>query len=84
MKHDTFGEASDYTEPLRPLHPLIHTLRKRRYELNISQRVLATKLGFSMKALKAWEAGNAEPRIMALYDWAQALGMAVKIEVRDE
>lgn len=80
MKHDVFGEASDFMPPVRPLHPMVEQLRKRRYEMNVSQEVLARKMGFSKKTLKHWEAGVMEPNMRSLFDWCDALGMKLKLE----
>lgn len=84
MKHDVYGEASDFAPPVRNLHPMIETLRKRRYDLNISQEMLAKRMGFSKKTIRHWETGVMEPTMRSLLDWVQALGMDVSVEVRDE
>lgn len=82
MKHDKFGEAGDYTEPRRKLHPIAERLRKRRYDLGVSQTVLAEKMGYDVKTLKAWEQGVNIPKVEAIEVWAQALGL--RLELTDD
>lgn len=79
MKHDTFGEAGDYAEPIRPLDPLIYDLRKLRYRKNISQPEMARRMGYDVKTLKNVEAGKSTPKFAFVTTWAAALGVKLTI-----
>lgn len=78
---DTYGKAGDYTPPVRPLHPLVDRLRRRRHELGISQTLLAKRLGYTTKSIKDWEAGVSTPSLMAFSLWAEALNLSISFEL---
>jgi transcriptional regulator with XRE-family HTH domain len=82
MKLDRKGEAGDYAEPVRKLCPLVHALRKKRYERGISQNKLAILMGYAPKSVKTWEAGLAQPRLDAFKNWAQTLDLEIKLVKR--
>lgn len=79
MKQDTFGQATDYTEPPRHLDQIIYDLRKRRYDQNISQSALARKIGVGVDTLKKWEQGVLSPSLFNLQAWAKSLGHTITL-----
>jgi transcriptional regulator with XRE-family HTH domain len=72
--------AGNYREPTNPVHPIAHRLRRRRYEMNLSQPGLAEIVGYSPRMVERWERGETLPRLDVLTDWAKALGMKLKLE----
>ena len=75
--------AGHYREPKRPIHPVAHRLRRRRYEMNMSQPDLAARVGYSQRMVERWERGEIMPRLDVLTNWAQALGASLKVEFDD-
>lgn len=80
MKQDTFGQATDYTEPTRKLDPVIYALRKARYDQNISQTLLARRIGVGIDTLKKYEQGVLSPSWSNIQAWAKALGRALTLD----
>lgn len=78
------GRANKYTEPLRPLDPIIHALRKRRYDLGLTQEAVAKRMGWEQRSLCSAEAGKVAPTFGFVFAWAQALGMKLKLEDGDK
>ena len=77
------GHCMRAPPPLRGrVDPLIIALRQRRYDLKLSQAALAKRMGYSKRYLLDLEQGRASPRLTFITDWAQALGMQVKLESR--
>jgi transcriptional regulator with XRE-family HTH domain len=76
--------AGHYREPRREIHPVAYALRRRRYELNISQPGLAEEIGYSPRMMERWERGENLPRLDVLTAWANALGATLKVEFGDE
>lgn len=73
------GKPLAYREPKRPVHPIAHALRKRRYDLGLSAEVVANQAGYSLKTLQDWECGAHVPKFRSLQDWANALGMRLDV-----
>lgn len=80
MKFKVRHEAADYSPPSIPLHPLIFLLRKRRYDLNMSTRLVADRAGLSFKTLQKYENGHASPNFISLLAWAAALNMELDLK----
>lgn len=80
MKFKVLHEAADYTEPTAPLHPIIFALRKRRYDLNMSTRMIAERAGLSFKTLQKYENGHASPHFTSLLAWAKALDLELELK----
>jgi len=77
MKFKMKDEAGEYTEPLRPLDPLIFALRKRRYDLNLSASAVGRIARISSKSIQKYENGHALPHLQTLRQWAKALKMEI-------
>jgi len=85
MKLDVRGEAGDYFEPKTKLDPVAYTLRKRRYDLNISLNALSERLGYTAATIRKWECGEHVPNYIHLRNWCEALGYELNIsEKQDE
>jgi len=66
--------ADPYAEPPVPLHPVIHALRRKRYMLRITQKELASRLGWGQRTISNAEAGSCTQSFQMVNDWANALG----------
>lgn len=73
--------ANKYKEPIRPLDPVTYALRKRRYEIGMTQARVAKVMGWDKRSLCAAEAGKIAPTFGFVSAWAQALGM--RLELRE-
>lgn len=82
-KYDRRGEAGPYFEPLQPLSPIIYDLRRRRYDMGVSQSALAKRFGVSRRTLNNWETGVCLPTRKNLAKWADALGMKIDFATLD-
>ncbi len=58
---------------------LIAQLKRRRYELGISQLQLDRYIGTTDGHVAKWESGNRRPTGYLLFCWAQALGLEVQL-----
>lgn len=59
---------------IRPRHPLIDALRKRRLVLKLTQETVSEWAGHHKAAVSDWENGENTPSFLALADWGSALG----------
>ena len=64
------------------LSDLILELKKRRETLNVTQEQLAEISGVGLRTLKQFESGNGNPTLQTLYKLADALGLKLKLEVK--
>ena len=80
MKFKVKDEAGEYTNPPRPLDPIIFALRKRRYDLNLSVAAVARIAKLSDKSLQKYENGHAMPLLQNLHRWAKALKMELVVQ----
>ncbi len=64
------------------LTELIHTLKKRREILSVTQEQLAELSGVGLRTLKALESGKSNPTFETLNKLAEVLGMELKLEVK--
>lgn len=49
----------------------------RRHALGLTQSQLADRLLVSLATMKRWESGHVTPSAMALFQWADALGIEI-------
>lgn len=68
-----------YKEPRRRLHPLVYTLRKRRYELGMTSNEVADHIGYDIDTLQSWEFGGYLPSFRAMEVWAMGLGLKLEL-----
>ena len=59
------------------VHPSIAVLRARRKALGLSRPQLGRITGYSKDSIECWERGKRLPKMSALLDWAQALGVEI-------
>lgn len=59
------------------VHPAIATLRARRRTLGLSRPQLGKITGYATDTIECWERGKTAPRMDALVNWAQALGVEI-------
>lgn len=76
-----FGSGRRQTGKWRP-HALCVDLRKIRREKKITVVALAKKIGSNRCTLSQWESGKYSPSVRNLTNWAQALGLEIKLEDR--
>lgn len=65
------------------LSELILELKKRRETLNVTQEQLAEISGVGLRTLKQFESGKGNPTLQTLYKLADALGLKLKLEVKE-
>ena len=65
------------------LPELILELKKRRVTLNVTQEQLAEISGVGLRTLKQFESGKGNPTLQTLYKLAEALGLKLKLEVKE-
>lgn len=65
------------------LSELILELKKRRETLNVTQEQLAEISGVGLRTLKQFESGKGNPTLQTLYKLADALGLRLKLEVKE-
>jgi len=61
---------------------LSQELRIRREELGVTQEYLATLAGVGLRTIKAFESGNANPRLATLTKLSEVLGMELTWSIR--
>lgn len=79
MKFDKFGKAGDYSEPEYTLDPIVYTLRKARYDQDVSQKVLAKRMNWSARSLRDAERGMTSPSFHIMKIWAKTLGYTLEL-----
>tara|TARA_R110000787_G_scaffold263035_1_gene368742 strand:+ start:504 stop:758 length:255 start_codon:yes stop_codon:yes gene_type:complete len=62
------------------MKPLIQKLIEERHRQKKSQRDLDLDMGFANSLVSRWECGDRSPSAFALFVWAEALGMDIKLE----
>lgn len=65
------------------LSELVLELKKRRETLNVTQEQLAEISGVGLRTLKQFESGKGNPTLQTLYKLADALGLKLKLEVKE-
>lgn len=65
-------------------HPLIKELVRARVRMNLSQGEVAKNMGYSKSHYAAWERGVECPRWLQMVDWAAALGLELKLEMKTQ
>ena len=65
------------------LQELILELKKRRETLNVTQEQLAEISGVGLRTLKQFESGKGNPTLKTLYKLADALGLKLKLEIKE-
>lgn len=65
------------------LSELILELKKRRETLNVTQEQLAEISGVGLRTLKQFESGKGNPTLQTIYKLADALGLKLKLEVKE-
>lgn len=65
------------------LQELILELKKRRETLNVTQEQLAEISGVGLRTLKQFESGKGNPTLQTLYKLSDALGLKLKLEVKE-
>ena len=65
------------------LSELILELKKRRETLNVTQEQLAEISGVGLRTLKQFESGKGNPTLQTLYKLSDALGLKLKLEVKE-
>ncbi len=61
-------------------HPLVQALRAEREKQKKSQLELSLDLNMSERNMIHWEQQTRTPNFLSLVDWANALGLEVKLE----
>lgn len=61
---------------------LILAIKERRMSLNVNQELLAELSGVGLRTLKQFESGKGNPTLMTLFKLADALGLALKLDVK--
>jgi|TARA_R110000744_G_scaffold40658_3_gene92272 transcriptional regulator with XRE-family HTH domain len=62
------------------MKPLLEMLVKERRRQGISQHALDHEIGFTNSLVSRWECGDRTPSAFALFVWAEALGLDIKLE----
>lgn len=65
------------------LSELILELKQRRETLNVTQEQLAEISGVGLRTLKQFESGKGNPTLQTLRKLADALGLKLKLEVKE-
>jgi len=65
------------------LSELVFELKKRREILNVTQEELAEISSVGLRTLKQFESGKGNPTLQTLYKLAEALGLKLKLEVKE-
>jgi len=65
------------------LSELILELKKRRETLHVTQEQLADISGVGLRTLKQFESGKGNPTLQTLTKLANALGLRLKLEVKE-
>lgn len=73
-----------FAQPPRALHPIVAELRAARVRAGVSQSALAEKMGYALSVFSKWERGTYAPNLRRLMDWAEALGLEIRIIEREE
>jgi transcriptional regulator with XRE-family HTH domain len=63
------------------LFELAKALKSRRFQLGLTQRELATKLGCAQTLVSMWESGRRGISFAALTNWAEVLGGEVQLNL---
>lgn len=66
------------------MRELIETLKARRKDLRLSQTEVSQRAGYYFDAVRKWESGQTTPGLFALENWAQSLGLELKLQERDD
>ena len=64
-------------------HNLKEKVKTRREVLNVTQEQLAEISGVGVRTLKQFESGKGNPTLQTLQKLANALGMEIKLEVKE-
>ena len=64
-------------------HNLKEKVKTRREGLNVTQEQLAEISGVGLRTLKQFESGKGNPTLQTLQKLANALGMEIKLEVKE-
>ena len=62
---------------------LIHSIKARRKNLNVTQEQLADISGVSLRTLKQFEGGKGNPTLQTLSKLSDALGLEIKLDVKE-
>jgi len=73
----TKHQISQYRKPKRALDPVVHALRKRRYEINLSAEAVYERLNVALATVQCWECGRNTPPLVWLHRWAKTLGCTI-------
>jgi transcriptional regulator with XRE-family HTH domain len=65
------------------LSELILKLKERRETLNVTQEQLAEISCVGLRTLKQFESGKGNPTLQTLYKLADALGLKLKLEIKE-
>jgi transcriptional regulator with XRE-family HTH domain len=65
------------------LHSLKEKVKTRRQVLNVTQEQLAEISGVGLRTLKQFESGKGNPTLQTLQKLANALGMEIRLEVKE-
>lgn len=65
------------------IEALVHSIKTRRKNLNVTQEQLADISGVSLRALKQFEGGKGNPTLQTLSKLADALGLEIKLDVKE-
>ena len=67
-----------YTEDR--MNPLIEQLVSARTAQKLSQDELNNVIGYTNRLVGRWECGDRTPSAFALFNWADALGLEIKLQ----
>lgn len=65
-----------------PKYPIIAALRARRLEMQLRMTDVAARAGYDVINFRKWETTLTTPRLHALMDWCDALGVDLTIQPR--
>lgn len=65
-----------------PRNPVIAELLAARVAQQLTHAALSQKTGYCVNSFMRWEAETQFPKLTALSDWAEALGLELTLKVR--
>jgi transcriptional regulator with XRE-family HTH domain len=66
------------------MRELIEILKTRRKDLGLSQAEVSQRAGYYFDAVRKWESWQTTPGLFALENWAEVLGLELKLEERGQ
>jgi transcriptional regulator with XRE-family HTH domain len=60
---------------------VVESLVKKRKKLNLSQEVLAARMGYHVNTLRGWETYKVVPSALAFLSWTDSLNVTVHVDL---